>query len=181
MAKQFQPSPKSFKNTFCVFHEVDKKNINGLKISYTSEAGSIYYYTEKGMYRLSNHWGRLANSKWRLIEQEIPEQESKIKLGFANWKDFFPDNNNDKLYYLEADFEKKTVHYQHKLNAAYDQKAMLRTSIETKKRIKQARNILTLSNWAKYSSKDIDFLRKAIVNELIYTNTSLEEIKRYLL
>ncbi len=182
MEKQIKPSPNSFKNTFCVFHEVNIKRIDGLKISYKSDAGSIYYYTETGMYRLSNHWGRLANSKWRLIEQEKPLLESKIKLGFANWNDFFPDNDIDDLYYLEADFEKLIVNYQHKKNPNFDNKAVLRTSTETKKRIKLARNILTLTNWAKYfDNSDIDSLRIAIVNELIYTNKALEKIKRDLL
>jgi hypothetical protein len=182
LQEQFKPSPKSFKNTFCVFHEVDIKSINDLKISYKSDAGSIYYYTEAGMYRLSNHWGRLANSKWRLIEQEFSLVDSKTKLGFAYWKDFFPDNDVEELYYLEANFNKLIVNYEHKNNPSFNHKAVLRTSIETKKRIKLARNILTLTNWAKYfDNSDIDFLRKAIVNELIYTNKTLEEIKRNLL
>jgi hypothetical protein len=50
------------------------------------------------MYRLSNHWGRLANSKWRLIAADT-ETSSKLKLGFAHWTDFYPDNH-DKLLFI---------------------------------------------------------------------------------
>lgn len=177
MEQSFKPNPKSFKNTFCVFYEVDKQLIEGKKPDFNSESGSLYFYTKEGMFRLSNHWGRLANSKWRLVS-EI-ESDTKTKLGFAHWTNFYPDNATENLYYLEVDFEKQTVLYQHKNNPNFDHKAILRTVFETTKRIKQARNILTLTNWAKYlEHSDINELRKAIVNELIYTNKSLEEIKQ---
>ena len=130
------------------------------------------------MYRLSNHWGRLANSKWRLEPLE-PESESKIKLGFASWSNFYSDNDVDELYYLEANYIKKTVNYQHKNNPNYDKKAILRTSFETAKKIKQIRNLFALTSWAKYFEyDDLDVLRKQIIDELIFTNRTLEEIKR---
>ncbi|MFV5699734.1 hypothetical protein ACM55H_15315 [Flavobacterium sp. ZT3R17] len=178
MQKIFRPNPNSFKNTFCVFHEEPLDSLKGLSVQYQSKSGSSYYYTTLGMYRLSNHWGRLANSKWRLEPLE-PETESKIKLGFALWTNFYPDNAVEKLYYLEANYVKNTVNYQHKNNPNYDNKAILRTSFETTKRIKQIRNLLTLTSWAKYFEyDDLDFLRQQIINELIFTNKSLEEIKR---
>lgn len=83
------------------------------------------------------------------------------------------------MYYLQANFEKKTVNYQHKNNPTYDQKAVLRTSFETAKIIKQVRNLFELTSWAKYFEyDDIDDLRMKIINGLIYTDKSLEEIKR---
>ncbi len=180
MKKIFRPSPNSFKNTFCVFQEVLSDKIENLKIQYDSKSGSKYFYTEKGMYRLSNHWGRLANSKWRLEPLE-PETESKFKIGFAAWDSFYPDNAEDELYYLEANYVSYTVNYQHKNNPNYDNKAILRTSFETTKRIKQIRNLFTLTSWAKYFDyDDIDDLRKTIVIQLIYTNKTLDEIKREL-
>jgi hypothetical protein len=180
MEKVFRPSPKSFKNTFCVFKEVFLDKIGGLQIQYDSKSGSKYYYTKEGMFRLSNHWGRLANSKWRLEPME-PESESKYKLGFAAWDQFFPDNAHEEIYYLEANYAKKTVNYQHKNNPKYDKKAILRTSFETTKKIKQIRNLFELTSWAKYFEyEDIDELRKEIIEQLIYTNKSLDEIKREL-
>ena len=62
-----QLKSKSFKNTFCVFDEKEINEIENLELSFKSASGSSYFYTEMGMYRLSNHWGKLANSKWRLI------------------------------------------------------------------------------------------------------------------
>lgn len=178
LQNKFKPNSKSFKKTFCIFNEIDSTIIRGLIPNYKSEAGSHYFYTEEGMYRLSNHWGRLANSKWRLIAME-PETPEKTKLGFAKWENFYPDNDFENLYYLEADFSKLTIIYQHRNNPDFDKKSVLRNSVETAKRIKQARNILTLTNWAKYyQNQNIDELRQFVVNELIYTNKSLEEIKR---
>ena len=178
MEKNFRPNPNSFKNTFCVFDEMPIDSVNGLRIQYDSKSGSKYYYTKSGMYRLSNHWGRLANSKWRLepLEQET---NSKFKLGYASWHNFYPDNAVEELYYLEANFTKKTVNYQHKNNPNFDNKAILRTSFETTKRIKQVRNLFNLTSWAKYFDyEDIDLLREKIVTELIFTNKTLDEIKQ---
>jgi hypothetical protein len=178
MEKIFRPSPKSFKNTFCVFHEVLASSIEGMTVQYDSQSGSKYYYTKEGMYRLSNHWGRLANSKWRLEPME-PATDSKFKLGFASWNEFYPDNAIEELYYLEANYESKTVNYQHRNNPNYDKKALLRTSFDTAKRIKQIRNLFELTSWAKYFDyDDIDELRKKIIDDLIFTNETLEEIKR---
>ncbi|WP_202703101.1 hypothetical protein [Flavobacterium sp. UGB4466] len=178
MQKNFKPHPNSFKNTFCVFHEVLSDKIEGLKKQFESKAGSAYYYTESGMYRVSNHWGRLANSKWRLVAM-VPETASKTKIGFAAWNEFYPDNAEEKLYYIEADFDQNLVTYQHKKNPNYDEKPILRTSFETTKRIKQVRNLQQLTSWAKhFDYEDIDELRKQIINELIYTEKTLDEIKR---
>jgi hypothetical protein len=180
MKKIFRPSPNSFKNTFCVFQEVLSEKIENLEVQYDSKSGSKYFYTEEGMYRLSNHWGRLANSKWRLEPME-PETASKTKLGFAAWNEFYPDNAEEELYYLEADYIKNTVNYQHKNNPNYDKKAILRTSFETTKKIKQIRNLFNLTSWAKYFEyDDLDVLRQEIINELIFTNKTLDEIKREL-
>ncbi|MEL1240727.1 hypothetical protein [Flavobacterium flavipallidum] len=178
MQKNYKPHPNSFKNTFCVFHEVLPEAVEGLKVQFESKAGSTYYYTSEGMYRKSNHWGRLANSKWRLVARE-PETLSKFKIGFATWDSFYPDNKEDLLYYLEMDYDKNTVSYQHKLNPNYDQKTMLRNSVATTKRIKQVRNIIELSSWAKhFDCDDISLLRSLIIDKLINTDKNLDAIKR---
>lgn len=180
MEKNFRPSPNSFKNTFCIFQEVLSDKIENLKIQYDSKSGSKYFYTEKGMYRWSNHWGRLANSKWRL-EPIQTETDSKFKIGYAAWDEFHPDNADEELYYLEANYVLCTVNYQHKNNPNYDNKAIIRTSYETTKKIKQIRNLLTLTSWAKYFDyDDINDLRKTMIEQLIYTNKTLDEIKREL-
>lgn len=176
--RKFKLPPNAFKNTFCVFTEVSMELIEGLEPDFKSESGSRYFYTDKGMCRLSNHWGRLGNSKWRLIETGINDS-SKTKLGYADWNEFYPDDKYELLYYLDVDFDTKNVLYQHKLNKRYDKKAVLRTADDTMKRVRQARNILQLTNWANYfNNSDIEKLRELIVTDLIYTNLTLDEIKR---
>ena len=179
MENTFRPKKNAFKNTFCVFNEVPMNAIDGLLEQYQSESGSRYYYSQKGMFRLSNHWGRLANSKWRLIPMENTAA-SKSKLGFAPWDAFYPDNAVDKLYFIEVNFDDNSANYQHKNSATYDGKAILRNSLETTKRLKNVKNILTLTTWAKYYDEDIAVLRKTVVTQLIYTNKTIDEIKREL-
>ena len=177
MEKNFKPSPNSFKNTFCVFKEVDIERTKNLKLQFKSKAGSSYYYTTEGMYRVSNHWGRLANSKWRLAPAEM-ESGSKTKVGFATWDDFYPDSPDETWYYIQADYQNNTANYQHRNNPEYDKKAILRTSFDTTKRLKQIRNLQQLTSWAKYFDyDDIDDLRKKIIEKLIYTNLPLDVIK----
>jgi hypothetical protein len=75
-----------------------------------------------------------------------------------------------------------SVNYQHKNSPDYDGKAILRTSFATTKKIKQIRNLLLLTSWAKYYEYDnLDTLRKKIIEELIFTTKTLEEIKRILI
>lgn len=178
MEKKYQPSANSLKHTFCVFTEVSLSSLEGLVLQFESKAGSRYYYTKMGMYRLSNHWGRLANSKWRLLPTSA-DGVSKYKVGFAAWDTFYPDNNKDNLYYLVVDYENSTISYEHKNNPKYDGKAVLRTSLETTKRIKQARNILELESWKKhFETEDIEVVKINIVDALIHTNKTLDLIKR---
>jgi hypothetical protein len=78
------------------------------------------------------------------------------------------------LYTIEDEPHQNTVNYQHKTTRIMIIKAILRTSFETKK-IKQIRNLLNLTSWAKYFEyDDIDVLRNEIINELIFTNKTLE-------
>jgi hypothetical protein len=64
--------------------------------------------------------------------------------------------------YLLANYEGATS-YEHKNNPLYDGLAVLRTSFDTIKRIKQARNILELTAWAKhFEYSDLEVLRKIL-------------------
>lgn len=178
MDSKFQVPAGYFKNTFCVFDEIIAPNIEQSKFDYESKSGSCYYFTKLGMYRLSNHWGRLANSKWRLNPLDTGTN-LKFKWGFANWSSFYPDNSIDELYFIQPNYLNNTVNYQHKNSPEFDVKAILRNSFETAKKIKQVRNILTLTSWAKhFEYDDLQDLRKKIIQELVYTNKTLDEIKR---
>ena len=169
------------KYTFCIFKEVDTDAIKDLKLNYKSKSGSCYYFVENGVYRLSNHWSRVANCKWRLeANSNLKEQNSnRIKLGFAKWNDFFPDNDVDKIYFLEADYASKTVHFYHKQSSNYSSNKVLRSSSETTKLIKQIRTLFEETAWAKYlNNENIDVLRKDIIEEMIHSNQSFQEIRK---
>jgi hypothetical protein len=104
---------------------------------------------------------------------------NRTKLGYANWSDFYSDNDVDKIYFLEADYESKSVNFYHKQSSNYSSDKVLRSSSETTKLIKQIRTLFEETAWAKYLNEDnIDILRKEIIEELIHSNQSFQEIRR---
>lgn len=173
------------KHTFCIFKEVDLDSIKELKLNYKSKSGSSYYFTENGVYRLSNHWSRVANCRWRLVPNfdfvtlsavEV-SNTNRTKLGFAKWTDFHSDNDYEKLYFIEVT-NTSEVNYFHKNNENYFNQ-VLRTSVETTKLIKQIRILLEETAWAKYlNNDDIETLRQEIIEKMITSNKSFQEIRR---
>jgi hypothetical protein len=173
------------KYTFCIFNEVNSDVIKDLKLNFKSKSGSSYYFVENGVYRLSNHWGRAANCKWRLINSNDNsnfndnKKNERTKLGFANWKDFYSDNDSEKLYFTEVNHEKQSVNFYHKQSESYSSNKVLRTSNETTKLIKQIRNLLDETAWIKHLKSDnVEELRKQIIDRLINSNQSFQEIRR---
>ena len=169
------------KHTFCEFTEVDAATIPNIEWHYKSKSGSGYCFTEEGVYRISNHWGRAANCRWRLIS-EIKNPNQKERIGYAKWTDFYPNNETENLFYVEVNFDVKEVAFQHKNNPKYDGKAVLRNASETAKGVRQIKEILESDTWAKYLDyEDLEVLRNEIITKLIQTSTSFAEIKRSLL
>ncbi|MFL1895309.1 hypothetical protein ACJRPK_06375 [Aquimarina sp. 2-A2] len=171
-----------FDRTYCVFQGAPLWKISRKKPHYRSESGSSYYYTTKGVYRLSNHWGRAASCQWRLLS-DLPAEIDDLRLGYADWEDFRV--NMDEAadaYYISVDFETKSVQYNHKHDPDYDQVAVVRTADDTRKRIKQIKNILEDYKWAKYFEyDDLEEFRKEVVMQLINTDIDLNELKRSLM
>ncbi|HPJ11647.1 MAG TPA: hypothetical protein PLS51_13520, partial [Flavobacterium sp.] len=165
------------KHTFCIFKEVPLRETENREPDFKSKSGSAYYFTQTGVYRLSNHWSRVANCRWRL--EGNPQNLARTKLGFALWSAFHQDNETDKLYFITVDFANHSVDYEHKENAL-NGNAILRTAADTAKIVKQIRSLLQTDSWAKYKEGKIEDLRKAIVERLITTNLPLAEIKRNL-
>ena len=164
---------KKIKNTFCIFQEKSLECIKNRIPNYISKSKSAYFYTEDGVYRLSDHWGRTANSKWRLIPNL--ENNYKNKLGFAFWIDFHEENPIEKLYFLEVNFGDEKVYFNHKNNKLSDDKSILRTSSETTVVIRQIRKLFENDNWTKhYKTENI---KQKVIAELIYSNKSLNIIK----
>lgn len=170
------------KYTFCIFQEVDLVTVKDLKLNYKSKSGSSYFFTDLGVYRWSDHWSRVANCRWRL-EGNTTNPANRMKLGFAKWTDFHPDNEFERLYWIEVDYKNKTANFHHKESQNYTSDKQLRTSVETAKVIKQIRGLLLEDSWAKYlRTMDIDVLRKEIIDQLLQTNLTFNEIRRkYLL
>ena len=165
------------KHTFCIFHERDLSEIKDQKPHYKSKSGSSYFFTEAGVYRLSNHWGRAANCKWRL-QASGTSGKDRTKLGFALWQEFHPDNDTEKLYYIKADFENNSVTFDHKSNQNANPNAMLRTASETEKRIKQIRNLLSDHSWTKYyPENEPENLIKEVIQKLINSDKTLHQVK----
>lgn len=166
-----------------MFKEVNFDEIKVLKPNYSSKSGSSYYFRDEGLYRVSNHWGRAANCRWKLDSSSVNDDENlkhvQIKVGYAKWTDFYPNNEQENLFYIEVDFEAKTVDFLHKNNPEYDGKLVCRNAPETAKRIKICKEVLLEDKWCKHLEfKSIEELRKEVVYELLYTNASFITIKQ---
>ena len=161
-----------FNHTFCEFKQVDDfdfpKNTN-----YKSKSDSLYYYTNEGVYRKSNHWGRVANCKWKLISNKNYKNQ-QVVIGFAKWTDFYPINSLEKIFFIDVNFELKTVKLQVKKEK---NKQFLFTYSEAQNRIKQINQLLKNDKWATHFDYEINKLRLNIISEFINTNKSLQEIK----
>ncbi|SCX91017.1 hypothetical protein [Flavobacterium caeni] len=161
------------KHTFCVFRQVGLFEIAGLTLGYKSKSGSSYYFTNDGVYRLSNHWGRAANCKWRL--ESNGDTAERTKLGYAAWTWFCRDNDQEKLYFIE--WVGGSVQFAHKDQASYNGQ-FLRTASDTMKRIRQIRNLLENDGWTAYYRQDNpEALKENVVHQMIATDQSLSQIK----
>lgn len=189
------------KHTFCEFTEVDTVTIPNIDWHYKSKSGSGYCFTDEGVYRISHHWGRAGNCRWRLISRAssksssslnsnlgyfatLQEANSKInnslhRIGYAKWTDFYPNNETENLFYVQVNFDTKEATFQHKNNPNYDGKSVLRNASETAKVIRQIKEILETDTWAKYLDFDhLEELRKEIILKLINTSMTLQTLKK---
>lgn len=166
------------KYTFCIFNEVTSSAIEHLKTNFISKSGSSYIFTDEGVYRKSDHWGRAANCKWRL-QSTSKEASSRTKIGFAPWSHFHPINEVDKLYCIEVDYEQKTVQYQHK-NTAQNKEILLRNATETAKRIKEIRHLFLNDKKLQYweTAMEPEELLQTVIHYFVATNFTLLEIKK---
>ena len=157
-----------YRNTYAVFKEVDENELPFSKWHYTSKSSSAYFYTKEGVYRKSNHWGRAAKCRWVLLKGEVTYvSKGRVFIGYANWNDFYANNEQEATYFVNVDFENKQVSYKHK---SHDNtgKAIYRTASNTRKMIDKVKRILLHDKWVKYYETDsIEATRKALILELI--------------
>ena len=167
-----------FKHTYCEF---EKQNIDFFKdksTHYQSKSGSLYYYTVEGVYRYSNHWGRVANCRWKIKGIENYKNQD-YNVGYANWEDFYPLNDVDKVFYLVVNFESKQVKIQ-RIKIKSEGEVFLMTSELANKRLKQIQTLFKEYKWAKYFNAEISVLREKLILNLINSNKSLQLLKQEL-
>lgn len=164
-----------FKHSYCVFDERSFDEIKDIAHNYVSESGSKYIFLEEGLYRISNHWGRVANCRWKLNSLDKKSQE--LKLGFALWDNFYPNDETQNIFYIEYDISTQTYQYKHKLQS--NQVHIYRNAAQTAKVLKDIKLIHETSSWAKHLQyDDLEVLKNEIITSLIKTNKTLLEIKR---
>jgi hypothetical protein len=162
-----------FKHTFCEFQQVDKFEFPE-ETNYKSKSESMYFYTDKGVYRKSNHWGRVANCRWKIKVNEAYKNQ-QIVIGFGKWTDFYPINSTQKNFFIAVNFEEKAANLQPKgVKAAH----YLFTFPGAQKRIKEIMHLLKEDAWAKYFETEIKELRFKIISECVSSEKALQEIKR---
>ena len=167
------------KYTFCLFQQVEKDAVLDFKMGYKSASGSEYFFTDIGVFRKSNHWGRAANCRWRLVTNS--DYKNQIEsVGFANWTDFYPNNEAEKLFFIEIDEAKSEVYFNHKNHPNYTNQ-LLRNATDTSKRIKDIKNVLQSNLWAKHLVfGDFEEIRSKMLVELSNTNESFVNLKKIL-
>lgn len=162
-----------FKHTFCEFQQVDDFEFP-INTSYKSKSESIYFYTKEGVYRKSNHWGRVANCRWKLVANKEYKNQHVV-IGFAKWMDFYPINSTKKNYCIVVNFEKNSAKIQpiqeNSPNSAF-------TFSEVQQRMKQINHLFKEDSWAKYFDLEIVDLREKVILELINSRKNLQEIKQ---
>jgi hypothetical protein len=170
-----------FKHTFCEFQQVDDFAFRE-KENYKSKSESSYYYTENGVYRKSNHWGRVANCRWKIATNESYKNQ-QIVIGFAKWLDFYPTNTTEKIFFINVNFKEKTANLQTKVTERDKKEAFenhLFTFTEAQKRIKQITHLFKDTHWTKHFDLKIEELLFQIISKFITSNKTLQEIKRSL-
>lgn len=148
------------------------------KAHYRSKYGSSYFYTEKGVYRSSNHWGRVANCRWKI--KGVEDYKNQVYyIGFANWSDFFPLNNYDKVFYLEVNVSTGETVIS-RTTKTHDSSHFLMTLDFAFKRLKQIKELYKDYKWAMYFNESIEISRGKLIQKLIDSEKPLQEIKQQL-
>ena len=161
-----------FKHTFCEFTQVDdfqfpKENY------FKSKSESMYFYADEGVYRKSNHWGRVANCRWNILTNKKYKNQ-QIIIGFAKWSNFYPINSSEKLFWIKVDFKEKEVKINPKLST--ENKYLFHLSTAQQK-AKEIRKLFSEEKWANYFDIEIDELRKKLITKFINSDHTIFQIK----
>ena len=106
-------------------------------------------------------------------------KNQNITVAFANWTDFYSNDDTSKLFFIKVDFKTNEVNFYHKLSLEDQEKVILRNAKETAKTIQTIKQVLTEINWAKYLQfEDLNVLRKEVIEELVNSEKTFLEIKK---
>lgn len=167
-----------FKHTYCEFERRSIAEINDTWKYHQSKSGSQYHYTSAGVYRYSNHWGRVANCRWK-IKGVTNYKNQEYYLGYASWNDFYPLNDIDKVFYIKVDLDTHEAQIHRNLQDEHGEALLMRFSF-AQQRLRHIKHLLKDTRWAMYYEEDIASLRKKLVHEMITTSKSVQQIKREL-
>ena len=167
-----------FKHTYCEFKLVGEEFFKEKLIHFKSKSGSKYFYTDIGVYRYSNHWGRVANCRWKINGIENYKNQNYY-IGYANWFDFHSLNSSNEEFYLEVDYEKKEVVVKAIKSNSKSTKYLMTLSFALKRK-KEITTIFKGYKWASYFYEDIEVLREKLIVSLINSHKTLQVIKQTL-
>ncbi|MDP2540961.1 hypothetical protein CSC81_13795 [Tenacibaculum discolor] len=164
-----------YRSTYCEFEMQNINFFDNMKAHFQSKSGSYYYYTEEGVFRYSNHWGRVANCRWKIQGIENYKNQNYY-VGYANWSDFYPLNTTDKVFYLEVDYKECKASIK-RIQEDTESANFLMTSEMAHQKLKSIREVFKGSKWMLYLNKDIEEVKREVIQELILTTNSLKKIK----
>lgn len=167
-----------FKHTYCEFEQVGDDFFSNNKPHFTSKSGSNYFYTEEGVYRYSNHWGRVANCRWKISGIEDYKNQNYY-VGYSNWLNFYPLNNFEKAFYIEQD-PKNDIPKIYRIKEGSSSTSYLMTLEFAQKRLKQIKTLFKNYKWAMYYNESFDIVRSKLVAKLINSDKPLQELKQQL-
>ncbi|AUC85095.1 hypothetical protein CW731_07235 [Polaribacter sp. ALD11] len=161
-----------FKHTFCEFKQIENFDFPE-DTNYKSKSESMYFYTDEGVYRKSNHWGRVANCRWKIIANEDYKNQ-QIVIGFAKWANFYPINSNEKIFFITVNFEEKTADIHPKKTGTNN---LLFTLNEAQQKVKQITHLFKDDKWTKHFDLEAKEIRFKVISEFISSSKTLQEIK----
>jgi hypothetical protein len=162
-----------FKHTFCEFTEIE--NFEFPKNShFKSSSNSHYFYTKEGVFRKSNHWGKVANCHWKIITK-TKYKNQQIVIGFASWDDFFAINSSEKNFTIFVDFDKDTAKIE---SLKTSSEKPIFTFLEAQQKLKKIREILQNNSWTTYFNQNTKEIQQLVIHELLNSSKSLQQIKQ---
>ncbi|NCT10291.1 MAG: hypothetical protein GW772_09475 [Flavobacteriia bacterium] len=162
-----------FKHTFCEFQQVPFFEFPKNDF-FKSKSDSCYFYSDKGVYRKSNHWGKVGNCHWKILPLANYKNQQTI-IGFATWHQFFTINSSEKIFFIWVDFENNTANIKAKEKNSSD---VLLNFSDAQEKLKKIRDLLKIDGWTKYFNQDKKTLKKSIIQEFLNSSKKLQLIKQ---